>query len=227
MPLWTTNYGSGKWHHNFSCCLKVLSLNIKPKNLGYIWFFLGFARLLMHNCQYFFVMPDLVLRTLFYLLSNEEYRARIFMVIVLWVLYNIFILPMIYTISMFYQWFTSTHSWNFAFKAQITALQQAIKAKTSNSKRTELQADFHLFLESALGFYMQVNHVMVDKNIADLVPVMKCVFIRLISESVYKNIRRTWLEIYMHTNYGWGRGGDLLFWDFHWWIKHVTGAQRT
>ena len=91
------------------------------------------------------------------------------MEIVLWILYNMYVLPMIYTISMFYQWFTSTHSWNFAFKAQITALQQAIKAKTSNSKRTELQADFHLFLESALGFYMQVNHVMVDKYIADLV----------------------------------------------------------
>ncbi|XP_067940118.1 nonsense-mediated mRNA decay factor SMG7-like [Watersipora subatra] len=49
-----------------------------------------------------------------------------------------------------------TELWNFAFKAQISALQQLIKAKSSSTKRTELQADFHLFLESSLGFYMQL-----------------------------------------------------------------------
>jgi len=49
--------------------------------------------------------------------------------------------------------------WNYAFKAQITALQHVIREKSSvqNAKKAELTADLNLFMESALGFYMQVS----------------------------------------------------------------------
>ena len=51
----------------------------------------------------------------------------------------------------------STCRWNFAFKAQITALQQQTRSRSSSTKRAEVQADLNLFLEAALGFYMQVT----------------------------------------------------------------------
>lgn len=49
-----------------------------------------------------------------------------------------------------------TDLWNFAFKAQITSFQQARQVKSSNTKRAEIQADYTLFLENALGFYIQL-----------------------------------------------------------------------
>nr|KAG5712117.1 hypothetical protein BaRGS_020843 [Batillaria attramentaria] len=44
--------------------------------------------------------------------------------------------------------------WNHAFKNQITALQTQAKDK-SNPKKTEVQANLNLFLETASGFYLQ------------------------------------------------------------------------